>query len=198
MNNLIFMDVGANTGQSLQAALLYKFDFIYTFEPVKKFYEELETVPPGYFGGQVVHNNFGLFNQTATLPIYGPVDLAASLFQDHQDVKDGMETCSFVEVSPWMRANLKYGDIVVMKLNCEGAEVDIMNNLLESDLLRFMYNVMIDLDAAKIPSRHKDIPPLVEQLKRYPNISWCDQVMHGPTHKDRICNWLDKIGVLRA
>jgi len=193
------MDVGANTGQSLEAALLYPFDTIYCFEPVKKFYSELTKVARNNFKGSVIFNNFGLYNDHKRLPIYGPVDgpdgYAASIYSDHQDVKDGIEMCTFLDVNDWMRTNLSYGDAVIMKLNCEGAEVDIVNRLLDTNIFRYMANVMIDFDAVKIPSKKAEVAPLMTRLKPFKNYVLAEQVMHGATHKDRICNWLNKLGL---
>ena len=201
---LIFMDVGANTGQTLEAAVLYKFNKIFCFEPVPSFYDQLKLIKD--LSGQesrIQYCNYGLLDADKTLDIYGavpgPDGFAASIYKDHQDVKACQPvTCKFVKATKWMEENLTYGDVVIMKLNCEGAEIAILDDLIDNNMLSVPFNIMIDFDAIKVPSQKERVQPMINYLiKRSRNIVTADKIMFGATHVDRICHWLDTLRVPR-
>jgi FkbM family methyltransferase len=147
----IFIDVGGFAGDSSMAALDPRFDFdqVYCFEPVRECYERIcERLRNGRFKAF----NFGLLDRTADLPIYHAGSLGGSVFADGPDTGGHVETCSFVEASVFFAEHIYRGDEVWMKLNCEGAECDILTNLLSTGEATKLTEVLIDFDAAKITS----------------------------------------------
>lgn len=150
-----------------------------------------------YSDGRVVVCPFGLWSVNEKLNIYSPHTMAASVFSDHQDNEGGSVLCDFIVASEWFASNLRSDDIIFMKINCEGSECTIIENLVRSDELRKVTSFMIDFDAYKIPSqRHAPVRllHLLDQHKYY-NFVTCEQVMHGATHFDRICNWIGKTNI---
>jgi FkbM family methyltransferase len=190
----VFLDVGANDGGTLQAVRdpKYGFDRIYCFEPASSCWPALEAIRDA----RVRVCKFGLWNMTCEQALYAPGSIGASLFEEKFRDEPSAEVCRFVRASDWFRANLEPDDEIFLKLNCEGAECDIAEDLLESTELARVRSVMIDPDVRKIPSLAHREGELRERLVAA-NLTNCfmrDDVMVGATHHARIQNWLRVAG----
>lgn len=190
----VFLDVGAHEGETLHAVRdpKYRFDRIYCFEPASSCWPALEAV----HDHRVTVCHFGLWNQTCELPLYDSGSAGASMFADKFNAQPPQEVSRFVRASDWFGANLLDDDELYLKLNCEGAEFDIVEDLLESGEFERVRSAMIDPDVRKIPSREHREGVVRAQLAtaRLTNYSMEEDVMIGETHRDRIQNWLRKAG----
>lgn len=190
----VFLDVGANDGGTLYAVRdpKYGFDRIYCFEPASSCWPALEAIRDD----RVEVCKFGLWNTTCEQTLYAPGSGGASLFEEKFRDEPSMEVCSFVRASDWFRDNLQAEDEIFLKLNCEGAECDIAEDLLESMDLARVRSVMIDPDVRKIPSLAHREGELRERLAVAGLTNCCmqEEVMVGATHHARIQNWLRVAG----
>lgn len=190
----VFLDVGAHEGWSLHAVRdpKYGFDRIYCFEPAASCWPALEAVTDR----RISICRFGLWNRTAEHALYDPGSRGASMFEDKFRAKPADETARFVRASDWFRDNLGPDDEIYVKLNCEGAEADIVEDLLDSGELDRVRSVMIDPDVRKIPSLAHRERELRERLASsgLTNYFLEEEVMVGKTHRDRIQNWLRVAG----
>jgi len=193
----VFLDVGAHEGASLNAVRdpKYGFDRIYCFEPARSCWPALESVRDD----RVVVCRFGLWNRTCEHALYDPGSAGASLFADKFSSTRPDEVASFVRATDWFRDNLGRDDEIFLKLNCEGAEVDIVEDLLESRELARARSVMIDPDVRKIPSQAHRERELRERLAAsgLTNYALEEDVMIGATHRARIQHWLCVAGAER-
>jgi FkbM family methyltransferase len=192
----ILLDVGAHYGESALAALdeRYSFDKIVCFEPSAECWERFEKLN----SKKVELCKFGLWNQTTEKNLYGGGELGGTIFKDMTtlDNVETKETISLVRATDWFKRNVTSSDIVFMKLNCEGAECDIIEDLMESDELKKVYSAIISFDVRLSPSlRHRE-SQIRRKIKsqRYYNMAYSDNAMIGPTHEARIQNWLDAVG----
>jgi hypothetical protein len=142
---------------------------------------------------------FGLWNQTTGRPLYDVGSLGASLFADKFTSARPEETARFVRATEWFRDNVRDGDEVYLKLNCEGAECDIVEDLLASGEFARVRSAMVDPDVRKIPSLAHRERELRERLAAggFTNYFMEEDVMVGPTHRARIQNWLRLAGAER-
>lgn len=190
----IFLDVGAHEGSTLQAVRdpKYAFDRIYCFEPASSCWPELESIRDD----RVTICRFGLWNRTAERTLYDPGSRGASLFADKFRTTPAEEVIRLVRATDWFRAELGGDDVIYMKLNCEGAEADIVADLLDSGELSRVRAVMIDPDVRKIPSQAHRERELRQRLAAsgLSNYAMEEDVMVGATHRDRIQNWLRVAG----
>jgi FkbM family methyltransferase len=186
----VFLDVGAHRGQTLNAVLdpQLRFDKIVCFEPVRACWNYLESVEDS----RVSINHFGLWNKNCKAPIFEPGSQTAGLWKKDEGRFDETEVCKFKRASEWMHENVRRSDVVFLKLNCEGAECDILDDLLDSREFAKVNFCMIDFDVRKIGSQKHREQEIRDRLKRYrfPHVAFSKQVMCGPTHQDRIKNWL--------
>lgn len=190
----IFVDVGAHIGETVKAVTdsAYAFDRIECFEPVLQCCEVLKRIDDP----RIRVHRFGLWDRTCEHAIYDPGHLGASLFADARGASATV-TASFCRASDWFRENLSKFDEVYLKLNCEGAECDILDDLLASGEIRKVKATLVHFDVRKIPSqRHRE----VETRRRLheagvANISTADEVIRGrPTYFAGIQGWLDGAG----
>jgi FkbM family methyltransferase len=192
----VLLDVGAHIGQTARAALdpAYGFDRIVSFEPAPECWPQLEAIDDPRFE----LCRFGLWRETRRHELHDAGTQAGSLFADFENEGEagGLATVDLVRASDWLAENVADGDVVFMKLNCEGAEVDIVEDLANSGQLRRVYNAMITFDVRKSPSLRGLELPLRQRLARegYANVAFAEDVMRGATHAERIQHWLDLVG----
>jgi FkbM family methyltransferase len=188
----IFLDVGANTGQSLMAALDRDFDRIVCFEPAPICWPFLEKLA----NKRVRIERFGLWNKDEQQTLYEPGAKGAGMWvKDKRLLTEKPIThqiCAFRRASDWFKANIKAGETVWLKMNCEGAECDIVDDLLDSGEFEKVTYAMVDFDSRKISAlKHREAETRA-RLAAYPfpRVAYAKDVMVGQTHKDRIHNWL--------
>lgn len=195
----IFLDVGGHSGQTVQAVLdpSYGFARIVTFEPV----ESLVPALRGIQDARIEVVNAGLSNRTGTAVMHGCGSLGGSLFDDAPNAEGPTAACRVIEASEWFRQNVGDHDEVYLKLNCEGSECDILENLLDSGQFGRVTQVLVDFDAMKIPSQRHRVHGLQERLKAEAaaNCKFPSEVMYGMgSHFGGIRNWLNTVGARQA
>jgi FkbM family methyltransferase len=189
----IFLDVGGHIGQTLEEVLkpLYHFDLIYCFEPSPK---HAQYIRQRFRSPRLRLMQFGLSNVTGPLDLHdsGPNGIGASVKQRQVAALTSTTRCDFVSASEFFRDHIRAGDLVIMKLNCEGSECDILNDLIESGEISKIGNVMIDFDVRKFPHLVDEEKALLARMHRvgFKNFMLCEKVMRGKTHQKRIENWL--------
>lgn len=188
-----FLDVGAHVGETLRAVRdpRYRFDRIVCFEPATKCLARLSALSDP----RVTIAPFGLWNETCERPLYDPGAVGASLFAD-KGRSAVTQTARLVRASDWFASNLRTQDRVYVKLNCEGAECDILEDLLDSGEIRKVDQMLIHFDVRKVPSqRHRE-----EEVKArlrgagIRNYAEADDMLIGPSHVARIHRWLQAAG----
>jgi FkbM family methyltransferase len=192
----VFLDVGGHTGETLREVIdaRYGFDTIYCFEPAASCWPAIEAIGDR----RIVLCKFGLWNKAATQELFGAGGLGASIFADAEPVKGAAEkeTIELVRATDWIKEHLDPTDVVFMKLNCEGAECDVVEDLLDSGTLAQLYNVQIDFDIRNVPSLRWREQRVRRRLREtgHTNVCFSDDVMIGSTHEARIGHWLHLVG----
>jgi FkbM family methyltransferase len=190
----VFLDVGAHTGESLNAVRdpKYGFDRIYCFEPASSCWPALEAVRDH----RVTVCRFGLWDRTCEQPLYDAGSIGASLFADKFKTSRPDQVARFVRATEWFRENLRDDDEIFLKLNCEGAEADIVEDLLDSEEFARVRSAMVDPDIRKVPSLAHRERELRDRLAASgaANYFMREEVMVGATHRVRIQNWLRLAG----
>jgi FkbM family methyltransferase len=187
----VFLDVGAHRGQTLAAVLERDFDRIVCFEPVAQHWPVLQALADK----RTRVEPFGLWNRTAAVELLDPGTKGAGLWvkdKRRTDVPVTRELCEFRRATDWFCDNLASSDRVYLKLNCEGAECDILDDLLDSGEFEKVAFLMVDFDVRKISSMRHRQGEILARLKQYPapRVMLSSDVMTGDTHRARIHNWL--------
>lgn len=187
----IFLDVGANTGQTLAAVQGLDFDRIHSFEPVSACWPHLRKIADKH-----THiEKFGLWNRDARLPLYDPGTKGAGMWikdKRRTDTPVTQELCEFRRASNWFEDHVPTGARVYLKLNCEGCECDILDDLLDSGEFEKVSFAMVDFDVRKISAlKHREAETRA-RLEAYPppRVMFSRVAMQGDTHCARIRHWL--------
>ena len=197
----VFLDVGGHLGQTLDEVLSdgYAFDHIHCFEPMSRFADRLDNVYGDHVdAGRLSVHNFGLARRTGELTLFGANEGGgASVFEAKGDrVADSERTTvRMVRASDFFQHQLAEEDRIVMKLNCEGSEGDILLDLAESGLIHRIADVMIDFDLFKVRGRRHEPYEVLRKLREvgFEDYHLALDAMVGPTHQDRIRNWLSYV-----
>jgi FkbM family methyltransferase len=203
----IFIDVGMNQGQTISAILepthgfdrlycKYKFDRIYGFEPVPQLHA---LVKSRFRDSRFTLYPAGLWKETCSRPVYSPGTQSASIFPDKTNV-DPSHTlqCNFIRASDWFRDHIADNDEVYMKLNCEGSEADIIEDLLDADQYFKLTSVLVAFDVRKVPSQtyREDVIKRRLQENGCSNlVEW--ETLPGQSRRERIERWLTMCGAAR-
>lgn len=186
---MIFLDVGAHEGQTLEEVTkpIYDFSRIIAFEPMP---DQFVTLMERY-GESVTLVNCGLSDRDGLLFMYGTNEhLEASLFSDHKDVDPRVrQTVVVIDAGQYFKSDIH--EPVTMKLNCEGAECSIIRSIVAAEQHHKIAQVMIDFDVRKIPSRAHEEGETRDLMHAH-KIPYVlsEDVMYGPTHQERIAWWL--------
>ena len=186
----VFLDIGSHIGETVAevAKPKYGFDRIVCFEPSSRCWPALTHLDDP----RLEICPFGLGAKDERVELHNPGSLGASVFGEGPT-----EAVDIADVAEWFRANLDPEDFVVVKTNCEGAEVDIVDRLDRAGLLHVPVTLLITFDIRDFPEhRHKEIT-LRRRLRQTGLTNFCfsDDVMIGPTHDARIAHWLSLFGI---
>ena len=204
----IFLDVGSNNGQTLSYImepthrfdrLFCKYDFkrIYCFEPVPELYTALASK---FADPRITILNAGLWKEACEKPIYSPGTQSGSIFVDKINVDPAHSTiCKFVRASDWFRDHVAETDEVYVKLNCEGSEVDIIEDLLDSDEYRKITSLGVSFDVRKIPSQRHREQEIKTRLEDGGYNQWVDlESVYKGSRRDALRKWLALAGADRC
>jgi FkbM family methyltransferase len=163
---MIFMDVGAHKGETLRLLGDCAFERIIAFEPAPSCWPELEQAA-AEVGAEVVHA--GLLDRVVSLPLLYAGSSAASVYPDKRFypvycVGGKTAMCDFLRASDWLRDNVPALRSVMLKLNCEGAEVAILEDLLTTGEIDKIQSIALDWDCEKVASLHGKSKELVKRL----------------------------------
>lgn len=162
----IFLDVGAYNGDTAKSVLTskHKFDKIYCFEPQS----DLCNIIRAIGSDKISVEEFGLWKETCTKNLHWVRKTdGATIYQDKFSMETKTIPTKMVKASDWFRKNLKAEDYVVLKMNCEGSECDILDDLFESGEYKKISALMVDFDVRKIPSQKHREQEMREKINKY-------------------------------
>ena len=188
----IFIDVGSHYGETLNEInkIEYGFDKIFCIEPSTKCIQILNKYNDKRI--KLINAAFGNSNKLGKL--YSSGELGASIFSNNSNLS--FEKINIISASQWFNENIKVGDVVFVKLNCEGAECDIIDDLINSNEIIKIYSLLITFDVRDfIHLKDREIQTR-KRLRETMLFNYCfsDDVMIGDTHENRIRFWLQLFG----
>jgi len=187
----VFLDIGSHIGETVEevAKSKYAFDRIVCFEPVSSCVEKLKSIKDD----RVEVCPFGLSNRDAKVELHDPGSVGGSIYETQGDI----EVIELRDAATWFADNLSPDDFIVVKTNCEGSEVDVIESLLDADLMSRPYVFLVTFDIRNYPDQRHREGIIRKRLRRtgLRNFCFSDDVMLGPTHQKRIEYWLRQFGV---
>lgn len=190
----IFVDVGAHYGETLDVALDpgWGFGRIYSLEPARA----CQKILRGFRDPRLRVVGSGLSDKAQSVTLYGAGLLGASVYADKTQLDERAaettETIELIRASEWLKGNTTAEDEVFLKLNCEGSEVDVLNDLLHSEAIGRIRAVYVDFDVRKIPSQaHRQAK--VEQMLRESGVRYVTPDSLGLAGNDAVERWLSDV-----
>lgn len=189
----IFVDVGSHEGQTIEEVikLEWGFDLIFALEPMPTQFNVLQHK----FGSdhRVLTLPFGLSSVSGMFPMFGTNDeLEASLFATKNDVDE-----SVVTTAPMMSASEFFSSmptgVLYCNMNCEGAEVLILTDLLESGAIGKISHLLVDFDIRKVRGLELLEGTLRSRLDES-GVSWSCDWPEADTHQEQVAAWLHQVG----
>jgi FkbM family methyltransferase len=196
----IMLDVGARNGESLGEFVRWPFDKIHAFEPMHTQYENARNATDD---PRVTVYNYGLSNETGTMTMYGSDDRGeASVYASKVDIRDGTTTvCNFVRASKFFES--LPDATIYMKLNCEGSEIAILHDLIDSGQLERVRAFRVEFDISRCVGFEDEADRLLARLDeigydrytigsnaRITPQGLVDDVPQVGTHHERLEAWL--------
>ena len=204
----IFLDIGSHVGETLIEATKekYSFDKIYCFEPSIFCMDNLKKFSD--LDNRISICPFGLSNQNQDAELFQPGSLGGTIvkgeihdvgkehdptFRDDRTI----EKIKLRDANEWCEENLNADDYIVVKTNCEGSEVDILDSLIDGKFMKNIYSFLVTFDIREHKEfQHREIE-IRKKLKHTGLTNFCfsDDVMIGHSHIERIENWLRLFGI---
>jgi len=187
-----FLDIGSHFGETALIALekKYKFDKVYCFEPVPECCEEIKKIGDK----RIEICKFGFWNKNCKKQIYNPKSKGASLYKDKFRHEVNSQEIELKKASEWFKKNIKKEDKVYLKINCEGSEIAILDDLIDSGEYKKINVLMVDFDVRKIPSQRHLMKGMKEKINKLdiPKVFFIDEYNLGRgTHSYFTHYWLD-------
>lgn len=182
-NRNVFVDCGGNNGSSVRK-FLTEFDaarrfHIYSFEPNTLYEPNFAAFAQHKLIQAAVSDRDG----TAEFYLDREDGDGSTLFRDKLTKENGgfgtLDTANpdivkTIDLSRWIRDELRSNDYVVLKLDVEGAEYDILEKMARDDTLGRVRHLFVEWHWHKIgvpESRHRDVLALLAK-RRIPVLEW--------------------------
>ena len=204
----IFLDIGSHIGETLYEVRKekYAFDKIVCFEPSSFCLDELKIFAAE--DDRIIICEFGLSNRNQDVELFLPGTEAGSIYQDGDpslvkkevasvETPEEVETITLCDAKEWFEKNTSADDYIVVKTNCEGSEVDILESLIDGNIMKNIYSFLITFDIRHYKEfQHREME-IRKRLKKeeFKNFCFSDDVMIGSSHEKRIENWLTLFGI---
>ena len=204
----IFIDIGSHIGQTLHEVTKekYGFDKVYCFEPSQYCIESLKKIASN--DNRITICNFGLSNKNQDAKLFLPGSQGGTIFES--EINDSskkskitlsddnsVEKIKLRDANEWFLENINPEDYIVVKTNCEGSEVDILDSLIDGGFMKNIYSFLITFDIRENPKYQYRELEVRKKLKKQVRKNFCfsDDVMIGHSHEKRIENWLKLFGI---
>lgn len=185
----ILLDVGAHIGETIQVAgsPRWSFDRIYSFEPASSCWPQLDQRAAQ--DARIAVIRAALWKADGVGDLYGGGDVGASMFRSKTPAKS--ELICTIEASSWFKDWVSVDDVVFAKLNCEGAELEILENLIESGEIRKIDHLVVHFDLRKVPERRSEDQRL-ERILDTSGVNWisAERIFYGRNVFEKTQNWL--------
>lgn len=151
----VFLDIGAHWGETLEEALspVWRFDIVYAFEPDPEAVRVIEgKFPDALASGKLVLIPAALSNRDGEADLFGGNEGGgASLYAEKTNIDAAKrETVRLISSSRFFSETFRPGDTILAKLNCEGGEVDILQDLSASGEIQKIARLVVDFDIRKV------------------------------------------------
>lgn len=184
-----FIDIGSHFGESLEEALrpIYGFDLILAVEPSTYCNTKLYK----FKDNRIKFFQFAITDYNGEANLFGSGSIGASLYSDKKNTGKKCEIVKTMRFSDFINTNTKPEDEIYIKINIEGSEITLLNEI--RTITRNIVSILLSVDIGKIPSL------MQHNSKFYESINDLPFPVHIRNHKDNqiaINMWLASTDIL--
>jgi FkbM family methyltransferase len=192
---LVFLDVGAHHGQSAEVALgnLFRFDRVISYEPDPACAQVIRTKFPSQVdAGRLTVVEGALGGRAETRVLHGSNDGGGASMLDAAAGSVSV-ACRVYDVAEALEELAREPVAIFMKLNCEGAEVEILDRLCDARAASSVRGIMADFDIVKYRGGYFEKKRILARCKAAGlPVLLSEDVMVGRSHAERLRNWLSR------
>jgi FkbM family methyltransferase len=186
----VFIDVGGHLGETLEEVVkpAWRFDRIYVFEPASVCLPSIERFADARV--EVVQAGWAAVDGSADL--FGAGEIGASIHAGKPVTSAAVETIRLLDCAAWVDAHLDPTEEVWTKINCEGAECDVLDHLCETGSIARIDHLVVHFDVEKIPGMEHRAVATRSRLDSA-GIEWIEagDIMFGRSRALMTANWLN-------
>lgn len=191
----VFLDVGAHWGETLEEALspVWRFDAVYAFEPDPEAVRIIEQKFAGEIAsGKLILVPAALSNRDGQADLFGGNEGGgASLYAEKTNIDAAKhEKVKLISSSRFFRETFTGADLILAKLNCEGGEVDILQDLSASGEIQKIARLVVDFDIRKVRGKRGLARATIEAMRKagFDRFLLTEDVMIGADARARTRN----------
>ncbi len=191
----IFLDIGAHWGETLEEALspVWRFDTVYAFEPdpeavriiEQKFAAEIAS-------GKLILIPAALSDHDGEADLFGGNEGGgASLYAEKTNIDAAKHArVTLIQSSTFFREHFTADEVIIAKLNCEGGEVNILNDLAKSGEIQKIARLVVDFDIRKVRGKRGLARATIAAMRAagFDRFLLTEDVMVGPDARARTRN----------
>jgi FkbM family methyltransferase len=166
----VFLDIGAYNGITTTQVLAstYRFDRFYCFEPQAFLCQQIRQI----HDPRITVCQYGLGKTTGPATFYRGSTLAGASIYPGKRFRGPVRELDgdLVAAGEWFREHLSDDDIVIARMNCEGAECDILEDLFASGEYRKLSGLAVVFDIQKVPGHGAREGAVRERLSQIPKV----------------------------
>lgn len=183
------IDVGAHRGETLIECLkpVYNVSKIYCIEPASQAIQKLKL----FRDRRIILENWSAWSVNGTATLYSSGSVGGSLFEDKPRVSVQNELVPVKNFGEWLDG-VKSSDRLCIKINIEGAELELLKTLKEVKSLERIMGILVSIDLPKVPSLmhlEKTLRNLIEE------IGVPITIRHIRDPQEAIRHWLTELGL---
>lgn len=172
MGNKIFIDAGANIGQSVQNFINKWSDWkeyeIHSFEPRPDLEPHFDRFKPN---DKFTYHNEAVWVDDSGVEFYlsQTQNFGSSILAEKKS--GGMSKAPIkvpsVDISTWIQENFHPDDYIVLKMDIEGAEYSVVRKMLDDDTFKYIDKLYIEFHYEKVGRTKEEAKVLMDELKEY-------------------------------
>ena len=199
MSRKIFIDGGANKGQSTEAFLSQwpkSEDFeVYMFEPDVASIKMIKS--KSFFNSekvQLLNRAIWVVNENLTFFVKSPTSEGNTIVKEKVEAQSWKQKSEYqvkaISLSNWIKNNFNLNDYIILKMDIEGAEYDVIKHLDATGTLQFVDVLFLEIHGLKCGKSFEesmDLINIVEKNNLVP-YSWGAETFVYSTYKQKVYN----------
>ena len=183
---MIFIDIGGHRGQALEVALNPKYGFsqYLVLEPSSGAFKFLQN----FKDDKIKLYPFGLGSKQSQTYLYNSGTPGASIYIQKFKNVISEELVEIRKASDFLRPYLQNSKVFI-RINCEGSEIEIIEDLLNSKLLKSSHSFLVDFDILKITPTY-ELDNFLGKLAKH-DLKISRKPFGGGSTREQVIKWLD-------